>query len=50
MNGIVYGDDVQVTGYRVRWDAKPTGRGLVHLYIYPRDVLADWPVVEWETI
>lgn len=50
LNGVVWGDDVQVTGFRVRFDKRPTGRGLVHLYIYPRDVYREWPAVGWETL
>jgi hypothetical protein len=50
LNGLAWGDDVQVSGFRVRFDKRPTGRGLVHLYIYPRDIYREWPAVGWETL
>jgi hypothetical protein len=50
LNGLAWGDDVQVSGFRVRFDKRPTGRGLVHLYIYPRDRSREWPAVGWETL
>lgn len=49
LNGIVYTDDAQIRVFAVRWDAKPTGNGLIHLYIRALSEPQDWPVVEWAT-
>lgn len=49
LNGVVYTDDAQIRSFAVRWDQRPTGRGLVHLYIRPLSAPRGWPVVEWAT-
>ena len=49
LNGIVYTDDAQIRSFAVRWDAKPTGNGLIHLYIRALSEPQDWPVVAWAT-
>lgn len=49
LNGIVYADDTQVRSFQVRWDAKPTGNGLIHLYIRSLREPQDWPSVAWAT-
>lgn len=37
-NGILYADDKQIVGFAVRWDAKPTGRGVVTVTIREANV------------
>lgn len=49
LNGVAYADDRQVRSFDVRWDAKPTGRGLIHLYISVYRDRAAWPAVAWAT-
>jgi Holliday junction resolvase RusA-like endonuclease len=49
LNGITYTDDTQIREFRVRWDAKPTGNGLIHLYIRALSEPQGWPVVAWAT-
>lgn len=49
LNGVMYSDDTQIRIFAVRWDAKPTGNGLIHLYIRSLSEPQDWPVVAWAT-
>lgn len=49
LEGHAYANDRQVRAFEVRWDARPTGRGLIHLYISAYDDRAAWPTVAWET-
>lgn len=49
LEGYAYANDRQVRAFEVRWDAKPTGRGLIHLYISAYADRAGWPVVAWDT-
>lgn len=49
LQGSVYTNDSQIRGFMLRWDAKPTGNGLIHLYIRALSEPQDWPVVAWAT-
>lgn len=49
LQGLAYADDRQVRGLDVRWDATPTGRGLIHLYIGVYSDRVIWPAVAWAT-
>jgi len=49
MEMLIYYNDSQIRTYAVRWDAKPTGNGLIHLYIRALSEPQDWPVVAWAT-
>lgn len=46
---LIYTNDQQIRLYAVRWDAKPTGNGLIHLYIRALSEPQGWPVVAWAT-
>lgn len=49
LQGLAYADDRQVRGIDVRWDATPTGRGLIHLHIGVYGDRVAWPAVDWAT-
>lgn len=48
-NEVIYTDDTQIRSFAVRWDAKPTGNGLIHLYVRALSEPQDWPTVAWAT-
>jgi len=48
-NEVIYTDDAQIRSFAVRWDTKPTGNGLIHLYIRALSESQGWPVVAWAT-
>lgn len=49
LEGWVYTNDQQIRSYAVRWDARPTGSGLIHLYIRSLRESQGWPAVAWAT-
>ncbi len=50
LNGIAYADDRQIAGFRVGWDERPTGAGVVHLTVRAWDVYAPFGLAAVEAV